>query len=389
MIDPLLIFSLIAIIVMTCGLIAGTTVDDFRDVRRRRIFKLHPHSRRYRARPLVTVLLIAGTDSSLTKEALRNLQKSSYRRLEFVLVCTTRSRATLKKLATSLTTPSRPVYVFGGKKSSRSNLDAGYRRYGHGDIVLVLRDSDRLDKAAIKHSVWHFNAQNDTSVLRAHITISTRYSTIGLLQTYTQSLVFFWNKLANILTRTYTPSDSGILFYRAEAFLARRSQPWLKTYTAEDIIAHRPAMTGRELMTYVYEVLPEIILAPISIRQAAYKNLFHDGLHALASLCLGYLCIALPFLLSYFLFLALVAHQPILLFISIFILSIYVLLGIWSHPGMSHPQKVRLSLLVPMYFVPFYILTVTYLAVAVTTIVHAAWIRLPGISRLGKKAFSH
>lgn len=367
MIDLLLIFSLIAVIVTTCGLIVGTTIDDFRDVKRRRLFKAHPYSRKYRSRPLVTVLLIAGSDSDVTKDALNHLRKNPYRRLEFIIIGNVRQRAKLKRLATSLTRLTRPVHVFSGKQSEQSNLDAAYQRYGHGDIVLTLRDTDRLDVAAIKRGIWHFNTQGDIARLGVRTAISTRYSSLGLLQTYTYALIYFWNKLANSLEYSHVPDNADVSFYRAEAFLARHSYTRLKTYSAEDIVAHQPAASNSEFITHISAMVRQGVSTLASVHDPARRHQLIRWPLLLFLTCLGYLCVAMPLLITYFLFLALVPHQPALLFISIAILIIYLLIGLWSHTGMSRLQKTRLSLLTPAYFVPFYALTAICCTITIAT----------------------
>lgn len=371
--DLLLIFSLIAIIVTTCAFIVGSMVDDFQDVKRRRLFRAHPYSRQYRTRPLVTVLLIAGIDSDMVRDALKHLQKNPYRRLECIVIGTTTNRAKLKKIATSLAKPTHPIYVFASKKLERSKLDAAYHRYGRGDVVVVLRDTDRLDTAAIQRSIWHFNAQKDISKLRASTIVSTHYSTIGLLQTYTKILTYFWNKLANSFTYTQASDNMNVSFYRTKAFLARYSHQQITTYNAEDVIAYRPAIIAHEIISHIHMTMARQVA---TLHRAASwpnpKNTPTTWLRILFLVCIGYLCITLPLLLTYVVFLAVIPHQPILLFISIAILSTYLLIGLWSQTGMSRLQKIRLSLLAPIYFVPFYVLSIISSIVAIAILLRIA-----------------
>lgn len=389
MIQFFLLLSLASIVVVSCGFIIGTMVDDFRYVRRRHLFNKRPHLRSYRARPLVTVLLIVGNDIKDTKEALHRLKKNPYRRLEIILVGDTRIRTKLKSLVPLSKRPAPPVYIFTGKKSKQLNIDAAYHRYGHGDIVLVLRDTDKLHEAAIERSVWHLNTQQNVSQLRARTAIPTRYSSIGTLQTFMDTLAYFWCKFINSFEYTQKPNNSDVLFYRTDAFVNRHIASRATTFSAEDVMVERSATTTRKLITHTYVVMQKQAAALLSLRyhtdQNNSKSIVLKGLLALFVTSAAYASITLPFLLSYFVFLALVPHQPALLFVTMAILSIYILLGLWSHPGISRLRKIRLSLFIPAYFVPFCVLTIMFSVIATTTVARATWATLSKVTALHRK----
>ena len=397
MIDSLLILSLSAVVIAAGGLIVGVAIDDFRDIRRRYSFKAHPYARRYRARPAVTILLIAGADSSLTKNTLEYLRMNSYRHLEIIVIGNARSRAKLTKLTQSLAKPTRPMHVFTTATPKESSLRTAYRRYGHGDIVLVLHDIDRLDEAAVKRSVWHFNTQKDITTLRARPVVASRYSSVGLLQTYVYALTYFWHKLTNSLECTQAPGNLDTSFYRAEVFLAHPMRSTMKVYAAEDVVVRRPAAKIQypdvtSLFMAVHRQIETLASAYFFVGQRGIKKVLVIGVSLVFLLSAGYLFVALPFLLSYFIFLAAVLHQPALLFVGIAILSTYLLLGLWSDSSTSRLQKIRLTLLLPISFAPFYLFTFVYAVIIIAVVLHATWTNLfhsraPAIKRrLAKSA---
>ena len=377
MIHFFLVLSLISIVIVTCGFIIGTAIDDFRDVRRRHAIVKHPHSRSYRARPLVTVLLVASSNGDNTKRALDALKKNSYRHLEFIIVESSQHHTGLHTITHSPAKSSRPVFVFTGKKSEQANIDGAYRRYGHGDIVLILRDTDRLHDLAIQRSVWHFNTRPNISQLRARIATTTRYSNIGTLQTYTEALAYFWNKFINPLQHTHASDNSGVLFYRANVFLDRHLPSQTVTYSAEDVIVNQSAATTSEFLMHLHTAMRRQVTALMSLHtftdQSSAKGVILKWFLVLFTTSAIYISIALPFLLSYFIFLALIPHQPALLLVAMAILSIYLLLGLWSHQGMSHLRKIRLSLFIPAYFAPFYALVIGASVITTITLARAAW----------------
>lgn len=388
MIQFFLLLSLASIVVVSCGFIIGTMIDDFRYVRRRHLFNKRPHLRSYRARPLVTVLLIVGNDIKDTKEALHRLKKNPYRRLEIIMVGDTRIRTKLKSLVPLSKRPAPPVYIFTGKKSKQLNIDAAYHRYGHGDIVLILHDTDQLHEEAIIRSAWHFNMQKDIPLLRARTAIATHYSNIGTLQTYMDTLTYFWNKFKNSFKYAEKLDDSDVLFYRTDAFANRHIASRSTTFSPEDVIVQRSAMTTRKLIVYTYAAMHRQATALLSLHftdRNSSKSIILKGLLSLFVTSATYASIALPLLLSYFVFLALVPHQPVLLFVTMTIVGIYILLGLWSHPGISHLRKIRLSLFTPAYFVPFYILTVMFSVVTTTMVAKAIWANLSKVAALRRK----
>jgi hypothetical protein len=389
MIQFFLILSLASIVIVSCGFIIGTMADDFKDIRRRHLFSKRPYSRPFRSRPLVTVLLIASNDVEHTKEALRRIKKNPYQRLEIIIVGNTRSRAKLKILTSPSKKPAHPIYIFTGKKSEQSNADAAYHRYGHGDIVLVLHDTDQLQEEAIKRSVWHFNTQKNISQLRARTAIVTRYSNIGTLQTYMDTLTYFWNKFKNSFEYTQKSDDPDVLFYRTHAFANRHISLRATTFSTEDIIVERPATTTRKLISHTHTTMRQQVAALLSLRHPANQNndksIALKGLLALFVTSAVYASIALPFLLSYFVFLALVPHQPVLLFVTMAILSIYILLGLWSHAGISRLRKIRLSIFIPAYFIPFYMFTIMFSVVTIATVTRAIRVNLSKVTALRRK----
>lgn len=389
MIHFFLILSLISIVIVTCGFIIGTAIDDFRDVQRRHRITKHPHSRSYRAHPLVTILLVAGDNIDDTKKALEAIRKNSYRHLECIIIGSLQNRAKLKNIAHSSTNSTRPISIFTGKKSEQTNLDGAYRRYGHGDIVLILRDTDRLHDSAIQCSVWHFNTRPNTLRLRARITIATRYSNIGTLQTYTEALTYFWNKFTNSLEHACEPDNSSVLFCRAHAFLNRHATSRAATYSAEDVIVNRSAATARDFIMHIHAAMRQQATTLTSLHyftdQNSSKNAMLKWLFALFIASAIYVSIVLPFLLSYFIFLAFIPHQPALLFVALGILSIYILLGLWSHQGMSRLRKIRLSLFIPAYFMPFFALVIVFSVVITITIARTAWTSVSKRTALRRK----
>ncbi|MNQ84331.1 hypothetical protein D3C85_994550 [compost metagenome] len=233
----------------------------------------------------------------------------------------------------------------------------------------------------------------DISRLRPRTAITTRYSNVGTIQTYTDTLAYFWNKFTNQLEHVQGPDASEVLFYRAEAFLNRHAALRTTILNAEDTIVFRSAASTRTFITHTHAAIRRQATTLASLHYFINRDNSNGAVlkWLLALFMTSAMCVSitLPFLLSYFVFLALVPHQPALLLVAMAILSIYVLLGIWSHQGMSHLRKIRLSLFAPAYFAPFYILTITSSVVTITTTAHILWASASKRTALRKKVLFH
>lgn len=376
----ILLLSFCATIAILCGISIGAVIDDIRTVRRQQAYQAHAHKDKYQ--PTVSVLLSADPDAQTTRDALESISESSYRPIEIILIGARHQRPELKKIAAQYDDPSRLIAIYTGSGTP----NAAYRRYGKGRIILVIESRDRIDHQAIERSVRHFHMQSGISELRTSTIITTRYSTVGLLQTYANTLAHFWNKFTSVLGNTHAISAPSVSFHRTDAYLAAATHS-AKTYFAEDVIVYRAEPT------VVSHTLPKATVTRLS---QAYHALWYapeqqpiiTWCRRLFTICLGYLSISLPLLLSYIIYLAVAAHQPLPLFIGVVIIGTCIILGLWSQPGRSLPQKLRLSFAMPICFIPFYILS--FIIAVMTLIIGARTLRTYAFQLTGtiKRSFA-
>ena len=344
-------------IVILCSISIGKAIDDIRNVRRQQAYRARLHLGE--DQPTVSVLLRVDPDAPTTRDAIENIFNSSYRPIEIILIGARHQRSELKKIAAQYDDPSRQIAIYTGSGTA----NAAYRRYGKGRIILTIASRDRIDHYAIERSVQHFHTQASISALRTNTIINAQYSTVGLVQTYTSTLTHFWNKFANVLENAPILSIPSISFHRAETYLAPKTHS-IKAYFAEDIIVYRTDFT-------VSRALPKTTVGQLSytyqaLWQTSERQRLITWCRRLFAICLGYLSISLPLLLSYIIYLAVAAHQPLPLFVSVAIIGTCIILGLWSQPGRPMRQKIRLSLAMPMYLIPLYALT--FIAAAMTLI---------------------
>src|ERR1700675_3651669 len=76
----------ITLAVTTAAQILGGAVYDLQATQRQRQQQAHPYARRYRHRPLVTVLVMAQNDEATIMRCLDSLRQNSYRKLQIVVI---------------------------------------------------------------------------------------------------------------------------------------------------------------------------------------------------------------------------------------------------------------------------------------------------------------
>lgn len=335
-----LLISFAFITIIAASLAIGAVIDDVRSITRSR------HPRTQRSQPLVTILLATDDDTPTTQQALESTLQSSYQRLELIILCAPSIRTKLQKATTELRRQKHTVNIFSGTP----NWENAYRRYGHGTIILTLRCHDRLHSEAIGRAVRHFDTQPDTTVIYPNsVTTRTPYSTVSLLQTYTTSLGRLWGKMTNTLEST--TYHAGPAFYRKPALAKAQENHALPAYFADDAITYvSPATPTRTLPATMYHALVR------HYRSLLRPRTVHPPLTVwrwLLAISLSGALITLPFLTAYALSLAIVARQPLLLFLGVAIASLYTLFGIWTNPGLKWRRKIYFSVLLPICLLPF------------------------------------
>jgi hypothetical protein len=373
--EILFILSLAVTGIVLTALSIGSVLDDIRKVKRQRRYQLQSPVRRRRTSPLVTILMEVGSDIATTKDAVDNILNGSYRRLEIIILCAPHRQASLRKTIQHIRKNRRPVTVVANKRSPQE----AYEQYGRGSIIATLHDTDRLDRRAIEHAVVHLSTPA-VAALQPDIVSSIDYSSLKLLQMYSDSLTYFWKKLMNVTTSTATRSPRS--FYRADNFSTEYTSPLVGHYFAADVVIYQLASEPHSPTFHTaYEYLDqEFRILWIRSSAAWYRRT--------VAMCAGLALIVLPVILAYAVYLSIVAHQPLLLFVSLALLTAYLTVGLWSRPGISFRNKICLSILMPVCVLPFYLATFAGAAMTLGILGRTATGSVAGLMAMSKKALS-
>ncbi|HVX24209.1 MAG TPA: hypothetical protein VG992_02600, partial [Candidatus Saccharimonadales bacterium] len=163
-------------LVWLAGLI-GAMYYDLRLAQAARAQARHPRARRYRQRPLVSVVIV--TDGASVDACLQTVWASAYRKLEVVVVANGPVDATSLRQ----TLRGRGRLIVKRRSTDRMTAILSARRYLHGEVVLLLDPATRLERQTITAAITQYNRQPDATWILPDIQLIA--STVsGIFQSY-------------------------------------------------------------------------------------------------------------------------------------------------------------------------------------------------------------
>lgn len=381
LIVPLMLTTAFVGGVMIAANVIGATLYDVRLAKRQREYRHHPHARRYRQRPLITLIISAHNDASAIEHCLNSIFASPYKKLEVIVVDHGSADATRQVVQAYMRERPRKNIRFVARRSAvdqRGALAAVYRRHGTGEIVMTLKAANTLDKFTLSAAAQHFNMGPGISVLNPALVPVSSWNVAGLFQKYQNLLGQRARKFGAASNSEYAMNESTL--YRYDTFLAlyrakgskllpesaaaglRLGNRQARAYYASDVIVYTPALAS------VYALLKQHYLMQCSRLRIliAGRRLFFaaspDHTRFLTCVRLPFAaCASLvaatgPIVLGYFTYLAFKLHEPTLLLVAGSLLSVLLLFAIWDDDQLRIRQKLTYSLGIPITYSLFYVL---------------------------------
>jgi|GEM_PF-3143368 len=378
--------------------IIGSNSYDLRAIKQKRQYLSQPHARRYKRRPLISVIVITRDDERVIETCLASLVRSSYRKFEIIVADNASQDKTRSKVTEFIAQhPNRQIRLFAKRlpASQVVTAAAAYHKYAKGELVMLLDAGSTVDKQALTRAVMHFNSQPDIGVLSPKASVEAGFNGIGLLQRYQELLGYRSRKFNSVSNSAY--EISGPALYRRQTLatglkaasgigLSRTndgiSLPILKLgnkaspyHYAADVVVHRqPQASFYKLCKHYYQLQAgrlQSLKAQRGLffsRDVGYTK-FLTWFRLPFAVCVGITGLFIPLLMSYFVYLALSLHEPTLLFVSWAILGILLVLAIWDDEQMRFRQKIIYSLGVPVTYGAFYILSFMQIAATLRSVV--------------------
>src|ERR1039458_5561757 len=210
-------------LVMALLISFGSNAYDMREAKKQRQIAAHPYSRQFKKRPLVSVIVSTHNDERTIEHCLRSLFKSSYRKVEVIVVDNASlddTKGIIKKLMREY--PLRAIRLVARRRDSDKGHGASwraYKKYGKGELVMLLDAASTPDKTALSNAVKHFNIEGGIGLLSFKHDVLFAYSTVGLFQKYDNLLQYRLRKFASVSHSDYVFNIVDTM-YRRDVFMA-------------------------------------------------------------------------------------------------------------------------------------------------------------------------
>ncbi len=385
MFEKLILFTLFVAVITLLAQVVGANLYDLREVKKQQRYNRTPQARRYRRRPLISVIVLTHNDEDKVEACLQSLLQSSYRKLEIIVVDAASQDKTKQLVKTRIAqNPKKVIRLFAKHATGNNNeaIAAGYQKYGSGELIMLLNAGGVVDNHALSKAVQHFNSDNRIGVLSPAYHIIPMPSVLGLFQKYENMVRFRAKKLISVTNSDYTGSGEGAI-YRRSVFLSllmsakgSRLNPVMvgltmlqlgnkhvQSYYASDVvISTKPQQSLLAFYRYRYQIHAERLQALAAQRHLLFNHnanytRFLTWFRLPFAICVEAATLVLPVLLGYSLYLAFALRQPQLLVLSWAVLALYLLFAIWGDDRLRFIQKAMYSLGIPVTYGLFYLVS--------------------------------
>jgi glycosyltransferase involved in cell wall biosynthesis len=329
----------VALALLTTVQIAGAAIYDAKTARDRRQRRLHPYAKPYRRRPLVSIVILGQDQAHDIEGCLESLRRSSYRRLQIIIVDNHSRDDTKARVRRYLEQYSKlPARLIARRSSAnRNEMIRSARRHIEGELVLVMDASSRIDRHAIRNLVRCYQDSPTVELWQPNVINSPGTDLWGLLSSYTSLLSQRPRKAASLLGWSGT-SRYIICRYDALSKITGRKPVSLSSRYAPDV-----KLTGQDAAQ------------PFRLQQPKNGTGFMKRVAQLVGI--GQLVVTLltPVLVSYFLYLAVALKEPLFLLLTMAGLALLLLFAIWENECFSFRQRLTYTIGIPVTYGWFYI----------------------------------
>ncbi|HSW85003.1 MAG TPA: glycosyltransferase family 2 protein [Candidatus Saccharimonadales bacterium] len=362
-IEQLFIASLTVGILTAILNIIGVSVYDLSAAKRLNQLKLHPYTRLFRHRPLISIVIISQNNQQFITHCLMTILKSTYRKIEILIIdnaSTDESREMILKF--QLEHPKKSIRLVSRVHTAhnRSIINRNIKRYTSGELILEMTANQYLHENALRNAVNHFNGNPNINLLGLNFRTTAAYSTIGILQKYRELLEYRTRKCLNVF-RIGLETNTFNGFYRRNPSKTTINN----SYYANDVVIFRSppkSYYGLAKLAYLHQLYRLQTLIPIDFCK-------HDGSKTKVKTTFGILFVlttlCMPLIVSYFIFMAVELREPAYLIFSWVILAAIILFTIWTDEYLKITQRLSFSVLLPLSYLMFFVLSfLQYVAIA-------------------------
>lgn len=346
---PAMIVAAVAGGVIMTVQILGVCMYDAAEVRRERAIRLHPHARAYRRRPLITALVSSHNDTETIRHTLDSLLQGSYRNVEVIVIdhgSTDMTKRIVKGYADMHAKRSIRLVARRQDRDRSGSVARAMKRYGNGELVMTLPAGSTVDKDALVHAVQQFAYNPSIQAVNCNEQVGRTLTVAGLLEKYQMLLSRRPHKFLSAFG--WLKQQGRVAVCRADAFMLQPRK--LRIRYASNVGVVVPALVSyRAVFLSAYRRYVQLLRENVGRRESLLRMTY--------ALCSAIVSMSGPWLIAYFLYIALYLHEPTLLFLTVTGLSAFLLVAIGEAGQLKLWQKAAYAFCIPVTYVLFYLLS--------------------------------
>lgn len=308
---------------------------DLKQINHERARRQHPHAKRYRHRPLVTIIVLAADNQATVERCLQSITQSSYRNYEVVVVDNGSQDDTKKYVKRFIDARRKQKLLLVQNrrpKSTKAALLGALERRKHGELVLPLAADCTLGHHTLRTLQHHFSKSEKLGAVTANLRSLPSQTIVSQLEQFLCALQAGCQKLGaghqaqpDTLLNTVYQRDTFERLLRWEPSVRQR----LRYGYASDAVITVPSATSPLGLLW----LPRCPWLPLPLAAGRFALLLVE-----------------PFVLAYVFYLAVVFKNPLPLAVAWLLVSLRIAVALWGDEQLRLKSKLRLTSFIPMLF---------------------------------------
>lgn len=345
-------------------------------------------TRRYRKRPLVTVLIPAHNEEAAIERCLDSVIRSRYRNLQIIVIDDLSVDATAAIVRQFIKShPSKNIQLYRRRTRSGKGggLNAALRNHATGEFVMTLDADSILDKDAVSRALQYF-ADPAVMGVAANVRIIEQPTILGMLQKFEHMIGYRSKKFYSATNSEFIVGGVASTYRRS---IMKQVGYYDTSTVTEDIgLSLKIVALGNQSHKIVYGADVVAYTEGVQTYKALFEQRFRWKMGSLQNLIrhrtlvgkdqnrysrmltyyrlpMAYLSEIMlliePVLLGYLLVMS-IGHNTAALFVAAYAtITLYAMCIIWPDEHSSIAEKIRLSLYAVVLYFALYIMSVVQL----------------------------
>lgn len=364
--------------------IAGASLYDFQLLKMYKRLRLERNAGKRLRRPMVSVIIPAFNEAPVIERCVKSVLNSKYGRFEVVVSDDGSLDDTYKIVSHLISTHPdgcKVQLISDGVNRGRGGALNQALAIARGDLVYAVDADCVIEEDTIIRAVWHMQEQN-IEALASNVKIMPHMSLLGLLQQFEWIVSFRSKKFNSVSNAEYIVGGAGAMYRTSilrqlggfnESMLTEDIDMSLRIVSlgnkshkiryASDVLVlteHVPTYTGLFKQRYRWK---------LGSLQALYfsRSLFFTRKTSLTKMLTWYrlplviwgeiMLLLEPLFLTYFVYLAIALHTPVMFIVSWAALMLTLFFVIWGDDNLTTVQKIRFTMFMPIMYFLYYVLS--------------------------------